>query len=129
MTGEHRIKVLISSRYALFRTGLRLLLEHGLIFHVMGEANTTKQTVRFAKRLKPDVVIVDAGARGLSGPETSRLLKEMDPNLKVVVLTATEEQIRDCLSAGANAYVRKGARSENLKTALYDVCKGRTYAA
>jgi DNA-binding NarL/FixJ family response regulator len=129
MTGEHRIKVLISSRYALFRTGLRLLLEHGLIFHVLGEANTTKQTVRFAKRLKPDVVIVDAGARGLSGPETSRLLKEMDPAIKVIVLTATEEQIHDCLVAGANAYVRKGAQSESLKTAIYNVCKGRTFAA
>jgi len=129
MTGEHRIRVLISSRYTLFRTGLRLLLEHGLIFHVLGEATTTKQTVRIAKRLKPDVVIVDAGTRGLSGPETSRLIKEMDPNIKVVVLTTTEEQIHDCLNAGANAYVRKGAQSESLKSAVYNVCKGRTFAA
>jgi DNA-binding NarL/FixJ family response regulator len=129
MNGEHRIRVLISSRYGLFRTGLRALLEHGLIFHVLGEANTTKQTVRFAQRLRPDVVLVDAGSRGLSGPETARLLKELDPNIKVVVLTATEQQIADCLSAGASTYVRKAAKAENLKTAIYNVCKGKTFAA
>jgi DNA-binding NarL/FixJ family response regulator len=129
MTGEHRIRVLISSRYGLFRTGLRALLEHGLIFHVLGEANTTRQTVRFAQRLRPDVVLIDAGARGLSGPETARLLKNLDPNIKVVVLTATEQQITDCLSAGASAYVRKGAQAETLKAAIYNVCKGKTFAA
>jgi DNA-binding NarL/FixJ family response regulator len=129
MTGEHRIRVLISSRYGLFRTGLRALLEHALIFHVLGEASTTKQTVRLAKRLRPDVVLIDTGARGLSGPETSRLLKELDPGIKIVVLAATEQQIEDCMGAGANAYVRKGAQSENLKTAIYNVCKGRMFAA
>jgi DNA-binding NarL/FixJ family response regulator len=75
------------------------------------------------------VVLVDAGSRGLSGPETARLLKELDPNIKVVVLTATEQQIADCLSAGASTYVRKGAKAENLKTAIYNVCKGKTFAA
>jgi DNA-binding NarL/FixJ family response regulator len=129
MTGEHKIRVLISSRYGLFRIGLRALLEHALVFHVLGEASTTKQTVRLAKRLRPDVVLIDAGTRGLSGPDTSRLLKEMDPNIKVVVLAATEEQIADCMSAGANAYVRKGAQSESLKLAIYNVCKGRVFAA
>jgi DNA-binding NarL/FixJ family response regulator len=129
MNGDHRIRVLISSRYTLFRTGLRALLENGLIFHVMGEANTTRQTLRFAKRQHPDVVLVDAGARGLSGPETARLLKELDPNIKVVVLTATEQQIEECLNAGASAYVRKGAQSDSLKSAIYNVCKGRTFAA
>jgi DNA-binding NarL/FixJ family response regulator len=129
MTGDRRIRVLISSRYALFRAGLRALLEHGLIFHVLGEANTAMQTVRFAKRLKPNVVVLDAGARGLSGPETSGLLKKMDPKIKVVVLTATEEQSHECLNAGANAYVGKGARSESLKTAIYNVCNGQTFAA
>ena len=129
MIGDHRIRVLISSRYALFRSGLRALLENGLIFHVLGEAHTTRQTLRYAQRLHPDVVLIDAGARGLSGPETSRLLNELDPAIKIVVLTATEQQIADCLSAGATAYVRKGAQSEALKTAIYNVCKGKTFAA
>ena len=129
MTGVHRIRVLISSRYTLFRTGLRALLENGTFFQVLGEANTTGQTVRLAKRLRPDVVLVDSGSRGLSGPETARLLKEFDPGIKVVVLTATEEQGVDCMNAGANAYVRKGARSESLKAAISNVCMGKTFAA
>lgn len=129
MTGEHKTRVLISSRYGLFRTGLRALLEHAAIFHVLGEASTTKQTVRLAKRMHPDVVLIDAGTRGLNGPETSRLLKEMDPSIKVVVLAGTEQQIEECMSAGANAYVRKGAQSENLKAVIYNVCKGRMFAA
>ena len=129
MTGERKIRVLISSRYALFRTGLRALLENAVVFHVLGESHTTMQTVRFAKRLRPDVVLIDAGSRGLSAPETSRLLKEVDPAIKIVVLTATEQQIEACLSAGANAYVRKGAQSETLKTAIYSVCMGKTFAA
>jgi len=129
MTGERKIRVLISSRYALFRTGLRALLENAVIFHVLGESHTTQQTVRFAKRLHPDVVVIDAGSRGLNAPETSRMLKELDPAIKIVVLTATEQQIEDCMTAGANAYVRKAAQSESLKTAIYNVCMGRTFAA
>jgi DNA-binding NarL/FixJ family response regulator len=57
------------------------------------------------------------------------MLKEIDPAIKIVVLTATEQQIKDCLTAGANAYVRKGAQSETLRTAIYDVCMGKTFAA
>jgi len=108
MNSEHKIQVVISSRYGLFRAGLRALLEHALIFRVLGEANTLSRPVRLAKRFRPDVVLIDAGARGLSGPETSRLLKEMDPGIKIVILAATEQQIEDCMGAGANAYVRKG---------------------
>lgn len=129
MTGERKIRVLISSRYALFRAGLRALLENAVIFQVLGESHTTMQTVRFAKRLHPDVVVIDAGSRGLSAPETSRLLKEADPAIKIVVLTATDKQIEDCTNAGANAYVRKGAQSESLKSAIYSVCLGKTFAA
>jgi DNA-binding NarL/FixJ family response regulator len=129
MTDERKIRVLISSRYALFRTGLRALLENAVIFRVLGESHTTNQTVRLAKRLHPDVVVIDAGTRGLNAPETSRMLKEFDPKIKIVVLIATEQQVEDCLTAGANAYVRKGAKSESLKTAIYNVCMGKTFAA
>ena len=129
MTVDHRIRVLIASRYGLFRIGLRALLENSMVFRVMGEANTTRQTVTLAKRLHPDVLIVDAGSRGLSAPDVSRLVKEAGLNLKIVVLTSTEEQVEDCLSAGASACVRKSARSESLKTAVYNACKGRTFAA
>lgn len=129
MASESKIHVLISSRYALFRSGLRALLEKSLVFQVMGDANTTRQTVRLAKRLHPDVVLLDPGNRSLNGPETCRLLKEDNPALRIVVLVVDEQQIADCLGAGASAYVWKEEKGENLRTAVYSACRGKTFAA
>lgn len=128
MSHEPRIHVLISSPYALFRSGLKALLENDLAFHVVGEANTLKQTTRLAKRVHPDVVLLDPGGRSLNGPETCVTLKKEMPAVKIIVLVPDEQQVADCLSAGASAYVLKGAKSENLRNAIY-ACWGKTFAA
>jgi DNA-binding NarL/FixJ family response regulator len=131
---EMKIRVLIYSKYTLFREGLKALLKHGDPIEVIAEASTPKQALRLAARLHPDVVLLELTALHSHGSEVTRRLRELYPQMHVLVLSLQDEQdeehlLSDYLSAGASGYVRKGAQPEQLKGAIYRACRGATFAA
>ena len=84
------MKILIADDHALFRDSLRSLLgAHGL--DVIGEAKNGREAVELAHRLRPDVVLMDLSMPEMDGLAATRLISADLPEVKVVVLTASDE--------------------------------------
>ena len=119
------VRVLIADGQALVRAGFRALLESGGRISVVGEASTGEEAVAEARRLRPDVVLLDATLPGLNCVEaTGRILA--DPGIAVMLLTATEldERIFATLRAGARGLLLKDTDPAELVRAVRVLASG-----
>jgi two-component system, NarL family, response regulator NreC len=123
------IRVLICEDHALFREGLRAILRDHTHIEIVGEATTGREAVEKAKRLRPDVVLMDLEMPEMSGLEATRRIGQADTGAKVLVLTLydDEEVVARCLDSGAAGYVLKDGPSEQLLVAMEAVHKGQRY--
>ncbi len=110
------IRVLIADDHRLFRQGLRQLCETRNGFDVIGEAMNGQEAVELARRLKPDVVLMDIQMPVLDGVQATRLIMEHDPSARVIILTAYRQDtyVFDAIKAGARGYLLKDADVEEL---------------
>jgi len=118
-------RVLIADGQALVRAGFRALLESGGRISVVGEASTGEEAVAEARRLCPDVVLLDATLPGLNCVEaTGRMLE--DPGIAVMLLTTTEqdERIFATLRAGARGLLLKNTEPAELVRAVELLARG-----
>ncbi len=120
------IRVLLADDHAVLRDGIRALLEDEADIQVIGEAEDGRTAVEQARRLRPDVVIMDIGMPLLNGLEATRQIKRDCPETKVLILTMHEnpEYVPQVLSAGGSGYVLKQAAGRELVTAIRAVAKG-----
>ncbi len=119
------VRVLIADGQALIRAGLRALLQSGGRISVVGEAATGEGAVAEARRLRPDVVLLDAALPGLNCVEaTGRILA--DPSIAVMLLTATEhdERIFATLRAGARGQLLRDTDPSELVRAIELLARG-----
>ena len=118
------IRVLICNRYTLFREGLKALLQQGLVMEVAGEAATAKDVIRQMARIKADVVLLDATTPDVTGSQTVRKLKSINPEAKILILSMDDDEplVRSCIEAGAIGYVRKNDSAFNLKRVINQAC-------
>jgi two-component system response regulator NreC len=95
----------------------------------VGEATTGREAVEKAKRLRPEVVLMDLEMPEMSGLEATRRIVHADTGVKVVMLTLydDEEVVARCLDAGAAGYVLKDGPSDQLLVAMEAVHKGQRY--
>jgi two-component system nitrate/nitrite response regulator NarL len=110
------IRILIIDDHTLFRSGIKLLLQRQTGFDVVGEAGDGLEGVKLAKRLKPDVVLLDLNMPGTSGLEIVPLLREESPQAHVVMLTVSEdaEDLLEALRSGARGYLLKNIDTDFL---------------
>jgi DNA-binding NarL/FixJ family response regulator len=96
---------------------------------VVGEAETGEQGIELVKQLKPDLVILDLGLPGIDGIEVTKIIKNMDENIKIVILTSheVEDEVLAALSAGANAYCLKEITSNRLIEVVKSVYEGAAW--
>ncbi|KKM74677.1 hypothetical protein LCGC14_1397940 [marine sediment metagenome] len=123
------IRVLLSDDHRIVREGLRSLLEKEPDIKVVGEAEDGYSTIELARKLKPQVVVMDVTMPGLNGIEaTHQITKEM-PNIKVLALSMHTDQrfIEGMLRAGAIGYLPKDCASEELVLAIRTVLSNQTY--
>lgn len=101
-------RILIVEDHTLMRMGLRQALVHSP-FTVVGEACDGEEALVLARRLLPDVVLMDLGLPVLSGIEVTRILKQEFPQTRVLALTSHEEDesVFGALAAGADGYCLK----------------------
>jgi DNA-binding NarL/FixJ family response regulator len=114
------LRILIVDDHAVVRRGVRALLELQPGWEVCGEATTGREAVEAARRLQPDIVVMDLSLPDLNGLDaTVQILKE-SPRIQVLVLTMhhSEELARDVLQAGARGYVLKSDADESLIVAV-----------
>lgn len=119
------MNILIADDHALFRDSLRSLLEaRGLT--VIGEARNGREAVELACRLKPDVVLMDLSMPEMDGLAATRLLSADQPDVKVVVLTASDEDSKlfEAIKSGAQGYLLKNLESEDFFALLEGVGRG-----
>jgi DNA-binding NarL/FixJ family response regulator len=119
------MNVLIADDHALFRDSLRSLLEaHGLT--VLGEARNGREAVELARKLKPDVVLMDLSMPEMDGLAATRLISADQPEVKVVVLTASDEDAKlfEAIKSGAQGYLLKNLESSEFFTLLEGINRG-----
>ncbi|MBI2455687.1 MAG: response regulator transcription factor [candidate division NC10 bacterium] len=124
-----KLRVLVADDHAVFRAGLRLLLEAGGDMEVVGEAGDGLEAVEKALTLQADLVLMDLAMPTLNGVEAIRRIKERQPRMPILALTMHEDDryFFRALQAGASGYVVKGSRAEELLTAIRVVCRGEVY--
>jgi DNA-binding NarL/FixJ family response regulator len=122
-------RLVLVEDHAILREGLRALLELEQDLEIAGEATNGIDAVEVVQGLAPVLVITDIALPGRSGIELIRYLREVQPGVKVLVLTAhgSEEYIRAALNAGADGYVLKDACRAELLQAVRAVLSGQTY--
>lgn len=110
------IRVLIVDDHTLFRSGIKLVLQRHAGFEVVGEAGDGLEGLKLAKRLNPDVVLLDLHMPGTGGLETIGSLREEVPQAQIVMLTVSEdaEDMLEALRAGARGYLLKNIDTDFL---------------
>ena len=115
-----RIRVLIADDQRVVREGLTMVL--GLLpdVDIVGAAADGTEAVALAEKLRPDVVLMDLRMPRCDGVEATRLLRDSQPAVKVVVLTtySDDRSVLDALRAGARGYLTKDAGGEQIHQAL-----------
>src|SRR5690349_13344339 len=103
------ITVLVADDHTIFREGLRSLLALDAGITVVGEAQNGREAVILAKKLRPDVVIMDIAMPLLNGLEACRKISAVLPQTKVMILSAhgDEEYVSHMIQAGAKGYLIK----------------------
>jgi two-component system response regulator NreC len=124
-----RVRILLADDHALFREGLRMILESQPDLDVVGEASTGAEAVRRARELHPDVVIMDLTMPEGGGLEATENIKRDLAETHVLVLTMhdSQEYFFRVLQAGASGYVVKGAQKNDLLAAVRAVASGGVY--
>jgi DNA-binding NarL/FixJ family response regulator len=114
------LRIVVVDDHAIVRRGVRVLLESQPGWEVAAEATTGREAVEVAKRLQPDVVIMDLSLPELNGLDATRQILKESPRTEVLVLTMhhSEELARDVLHAGARGYILKSDADESLIAAV-----------
>jgi DNA-binding NarL/FixJ family response regulator len=117
------IRVLIADDQRVVREGLTMILRLLREVDVVGAASDGNEAVALATELHPDVVLMDLRMPSCDGVEATRLLREREPAIRVVVLTtyADDRSVLDAIRAGARGYLTKDASGPQIRQALHQV--------
>ena len=117
------LRIVIVDDHAVVRRGVRALLESQPGWEVAGEAVTGREAVDLAKRLYPDIVVMDLSLPELNGLDAARQILKDSPRTEVLVLTMhhSEELVRNVLQAGARGYVLKSDADASLIAAVQNL--------
>lgn len=126
---DNKIKILIADDHAIVREGLKQIVAEEKDMIVCGEATDSKQLMHLLEKDKWDIVILDINMPGRNGLETLKDIKQLYPELPVLILTMfSEEQygIR-AIKSGASGYLKKVSAPDELVHAIRKIVTGRKY--
>jgi two-component system NarL family response regulator len=123
------IRVLLADDHRILREALRTILEKESDIKVVGESDNGRATLKAAREMSPDVVVMDVAMPELNGVEATVRMLDRDPRLRVVALSAHSDKryVLEMLKAGAAGYVTKAAAGTELLRAIRAVAKGMNY--
>ena len=122
------LRLMIVDDHQIVREGLRFALEVEEDIEVIGEAGEGKEAIQKALELKPDLVLMDVMMPGMNGVDACQEIRDLLPQTRVVMLTASgdEESVTASLVAGAQGYVLKAAGRDELLRAIRAVAQGES---
>ena len=123
------IRIIIADDHAVFRSGLRMLLEKEPDLQVVGETGNGFDTIRSVVETDLDVLILDVAMPGLSGARVAEEVLKSKPNLAIVVLTMHEDEyyLQEFFRLGVRAYVLKKSTGTDVAQAIRAAQKGKQY--
>jgi two-component system, NarL family, response regulator LiaR len=121
--------VFLVEDHAFTRDGLRVAIEREPSLHVIGEARSGEEALEALAHTPAQVVVLDIGLPGIDGIETCRRVKQLLPDIRVVMLTAhqLENQVLAALASGADAYCLKSTDPAGLIVAINAAVLGSAY--
>jgi two-component system response regulator DevR len=122
------VRILLADDHEVVRVGLRTLLSRHPDFSVVADAASGRDAVTKAILHKPDIVIMDLRLPETNGVEAIRIIREKQPEIRVLVLTAfsDDQLLFDAIAAGANGYILKEINGEKLVEALRALARGES---
>lgn len=120
------VRILIADDHELVRMALRTLLEAEDGFNVVGEAFDTESAVSLTLEHRPDVLLLDLRMPGAGGIDACRRIKAAAPEIRVLVITSfdDDQELFGALEAGANGYLMKGNRPDQIVRAIHALFDG-----
>jgi two-component system nitrate/nitrite response regulator NarL len=119
--------VLIVDDHPLFRKGLTQLLQTVAHFHLLGEASSGHEGIGQVRQLKPDLLLLDLNMKDMSGLEVLKVVKAMDLDTRVVMITVSDqaEDLVTALREGADGYLLKDMEPEEMVSSIQAAAAGR----
>jgi two-component system, NarL family, response regulator NreC len=123
------VRVLIVDDHAVFRAGLKLLIDAEDDLEAVGEAGNARDAIFQARALEPDVVLLDLVMPDQSGLDAMPTLLHERPEMKVLILSMQDDPhyIREAFAAGASGYILKEAADTEVVAAIRQVAEGSSY--
>lgn len=124
-----KVRLLLVDDHEMFRAGLRALFSGHPEMEVVGEAAEGEEAISQASALAPDVILMDLALPGLSGMEATRRIREANPEIQVLAVTAHDspEYFFELMKTGAAGYVLKEATPGELYAAIRAAHRGEAY--
>ncbi|HEY5730651.1 MAG TPA: response regulator transcription factor, partial [Anaerolineales bacterium] len=123
-----KIRVLLADDHHIVRAGIRQIIESARDMQVIAEAGDGEEAQSLIRKHKPDVAVLDIQMPKASGIEVTRWVRSHLPEVGVLILTAYDDDpyVMAVLQAGANGYVLKTAKTDELIQAVRDVNEGKS---
>lgn len=120
------MRVLLADDHALFRAGIASLLR-AWGMEVVGQASDGVEAIELARRLQPELVLMDIGMTPCNGLEATRVIKTELPEVKVIIVTVSEDDqdLFAAVKSGAEGYLLKGMSEEELGSTLEKISTGQ----
>jgi len=124
-----RITILLAEDHTILREGFRKVLELEDGLEVVGEAQEGRQAVTLARKLRPDMVLMDIGMPLLNGLEATRQILKAVPNTRVLILSGHDDDayVTNAIESGAAGFVLKQTSAHDVCRAIREVQKGNTF--
>jgi DNA-binding NarL/FixJ family response regulator len=124
-------KVIVVDDHAVIRRGVQGILSPFPEWELCGEAENGQEAIRLAEAIKPEMIIMDVSMPGLNGLEATRIIHNILPNTKILLLTlhSSTELVRSAFRAGARGYVLKSDAEQELVRALNVLAGEGTYVS
>jgi DNA-binding NarL/FixJ family response regulator len=122
------IRVLLADDHALVREGTRRLIEAENELEVVAEAANGEEAVEAARRLHPDIAIIDIAMPGIGGIEATRVIKASCPETAILILSAYDDEpyLVALLEAGAAGFLLKNVNGQELIEAIHAIARGES---
>jgi len=128
-TDMSRYRIVLADDHALFRQGIRRIIEEHPELEIVGEAGDGLELLNVLKRMDVDLVVLDIAMPNLRGLEAAREIKSSRPEIRILLLTMHKDMgyFRYAMSAGVEGYLLKEDADTELFSAINAIREGETY--
>jgi DNA-binding NarL/FixJ family response regulator len=124
-----RIKVLVVDDHTIVRNGICALLRLAGDIEVVGEAAEGREALEMARKLMPDVILIDIAMPNMNGLEATRRIRKELPRVKILILTQYDdkEHVFSAIESGASGFISKTAASSELVSGIRSIHRGDSF--